>query len=74
MWYQGQLLRTVAKHSSSGTAVPHPDQFRTVLPAARLRQTNTPLGHQISAPQVARRPLSEYDTLVQRKEAACMRF
>lgn len=74
MWYQGQVLRTVTKHSTSGTAVPHPDQFRTVLPAARLRHTSTPLGHQISAPQVARRPLSEYDALVRREEAACTTF
>jgi hypothetical protein len=63
VWHQGQRVLTVTKRTRSGTCVPHPDQFRTVLPAAAARRASAPLGHQIAAPVVAQRPLSEYDRL-----------
>jgi hypothetical protein len=72
VWYQGQLLLTVAKRATSGTLVPHPDQFRAVLPAARRRPITTPLAHHVATPQVVRRPLAEYDALYQREGTACM--
>src|SRR5260221_7050835 len=60
VWQQATL---VLARTRSGTCVPHPDQFRTVLPAAAARRASVPLGHQIVAPAVAQRPLSEYDRL-----------
>lgn len=63
VWHQGQRVLAVTKRTRSGTCVPHPDQFRTVLPAAAARRASVPLGHHIAAPVVAQRPLSEYDRL-----------
>lgn len=66
MWHQGQPVLTVAKRARSGTAVPHPEQFTQVSPAAAVRtlsRDQVPLGHQIPAPSVAQRPLEEYDWL-----------
>lgn len=63
IWQQGRVVLTVTKRMRSGTCVPHPDQFRTVLPAAAARRASVPLGHQVPAPAVAQRPLSEYDRL-----------
>jgi transposase len=63
VWQHGQVVLRVSKRTRSGTCVPHPDQFRTVLPAAATRRASVPLGHQIAAPAVAQRPLSEYDRL-----------
>ena len=63
VWQQGKLVLVVTRRTRSGTCVPHPDQFRTVLPAAAARRASVPLGHQIVAPAVAQRPLSEYDQL-----------
>jgi len=63
VWHQGQVVLTVAVRTQSGTVVPHPDQFRTVVPAAAARREHVPLGHQLPAPLVAQRPLDEYDVL-----------
>jgi hypothetical protein len=63
VWHQGQVVLRVALRSQSGSVVPHPDQFRTVLPAAAARQAHVPVGHQIPAPAVTPRPLAEYDWL-----------
>lgn len=63
VWSQGRLVLTATKRPHSQEIVPHPDQFRTVLPAADQRATLVPLGHQIVAPVVARRSLAEYDQL-----------
>jgi hypothetical protein len=63
VWHQGQVVLTVAVRTHSGTVVPHPDQFRTVLPAAAARREQVPLGQQLPAPLVAQRPLDEYDVL-----------
>jgi transposase len=63
VWQQGQHLLTVAKRTQSREVVPHPDQFRTVPPAASQHRLATPLGHWVAAPQVARRALEEYDHL-----------
>jgi transposase len=63
IWQQGQIVLTVSKRARSGTCVPHPDQFRSILPAAAARRTSTPLGHLVPAPLVAQRPLGEYDVL-----------
>jgi transposase len=63
VWQHGQIVLRVSKRARSGTCVPHPDQFRAVLPAAAARRARVPLGHQIAAPTVTQRPLSEYDRL-----------
>ncbi len=63
VWHEGQTVLTVAARRQSGSVVPHPDQFRTVLPAAAARQPYMPVGHQVAAPAVTHRPLAEYDRL-----------
>lgn len=63
IWHQGQRVLRVAKRTRSGTLVPHPDQFTHLPTAAAQHRVHTPLGHQIAAPPVAQRPLSEYDRL-----------
>jgi len=59
----GQLIAELVKHPRSQDIVLHPDQFKTVLPTASLRQIVQPIGHQVSAPVVAHRPLSDYDQI-----------
>ena len=63
VWSQGRLLAELAKRALSQVTVTHPDQFRTVAPAASLRERTVPLGHQRSAPAVLTRALAEYDQL-----------
>jgi hypothetical protein len=63
VWQQGQVVLRVSHRTRRGRCVPHPDQFRSVLPAAAARQVSVPLGHQVAAPVVAQRSLSEYDRL-----------
>ena len=63
VWQHGRLLVTHTKRPQSQAIVPHPDQFRTVLPAAAQRRVAEPLGHQVAPPQVATRPLADYDRL-----------
>jgi transposase len=63
IFHQGQLIATVQKRPRSQEIVIHPDQFRDVAPAPSLRHTEKPLGHQVKAPTVAIRALSEYDQL-----------
>lgn len=63
VWQQGQVVLRVSQRTRRGTCVPHPEQFTSVLPAAAARQVSMPLGHQVAAPVVGQRPLSEYDRL-----------
>ena len=63
VWRQGQLLLDVAKRPRSGTSVPHPDQFRTVPPAAAPVPARIPLAHRVPTPVLERRALAEYDLL-----------
>jgi transposase len=63
VWSQGRLLAELAKRAQSQVTVTHPDQFRTVAPAASLRERTVPLGHQRAAPAVVTRALAEYDQL-----------
>jgi hypothetical protein len=71
VWSQGQLLAEFAKRPLSQVTVTHPDQFRTVAPAASLRQRTVPLGHQRAAPVVLTRALAEYDQLCGVEVLAC---
>jgi len=71
VWSGGQLLVELAKRALSQTHVEHPDQFRTVAPAASIRAQVVPLGHQRPAPQVMRRALAEYDQLCGVEVLAC---
>jgi hypothetical protein len=59
----GQLIAELSKHPRSQEIVLHPDQFRTVIPTASLRQVTQPIGHQVTAPIVAHRSLCEYDSI-----------
>jgi transposase len=63
VWSQGQLLAEWAKRQESQTHIEHPDQFRTVAPAASRRSQVVPLGHLRPSPQVLTRALAEYDQL-----------
>jgi transposase len=63
IWAESQVVLQVAKRARSRELVPHPEQFRTIPPAAALQRATTPLGHQVVTPMVAQRPLSEYDRL-----------
>src|SRR5437667_9483880 len=63
VWSAGRLLAELAKRPLSQSTVTHPDQFRTVAPAASLRARTIPLGHQRAAPAVVTRVLAEYDQL-----------
>jgi hypothetical protein len=63
VWSAGRLLAELAKRPLSQSTVTHPDQFRTVAPAASLRERTVPLGHQRAAPAVVTRTLAEYDQL-----------
>ncbi len=71
VWSQGHLLAELAKRPLSQVTVTHPDQFRTVAPAASLRERTVPLGHQRSAPVVVTRALAEYDQLCGVEVRAC---
>jgi hypothetical protein len=73
VWSQGQLLAELTKRPVSQVTVTHPDQFRTVAPAASLRERTVPLGHQRAAPVVVRRALAEYDQLCGVEVLACTR-
>jgi transposase len=73
VWSGGQLLVELAKRAVSQTHVEHPDQFRTVAPAASRRAQVVPLGHQRPAPQVLTRALAEYDQLCGVEVFACNR-
>jgi transposase len=63
VWSQGQLLAEWVKRQTSHTHLEHPDQFRTVAPAASRRSLVVPLGHLRPTPQVMTRALAEYDQL-----------
>ena len=63
VFYQGQLIATHQVRPRSSDIVEHPDQFQGVPPTPSLRQALRPIGHQIEAPNVAVRPLAEYDQL-----------
>jgi hypothetical protein len=64
VYHQGQLIATRCKQPRSQEIVYHPEQLAGVSPAPAIRRTDHPLGHQVEAPTVAGRPLSEYDQLV----------
>jgi transposase len=63
VWHQGQRVLTVAARCQSGQVVLHPDQFRTVAPAASAQRAHVPVGHLVPAPVVVQRPLADYDQL-----------
>ena len=63
MFHQGQLIATIRKQPRSQEIVIHPDQFRDVAPTPSLRFSEKPIGHQMPAPPVTIRSLSEYDQM-----------
>jgi len=71
IWRHGQQLAQHTLRAVSGTAVPHPDQFRTVAPAHTFRARPEPLAHLVEPAAVAQRPLSDYDRLCGVEVSAC---
>jgi transposase len=71
VWSHGQLLIELAKRAQSQEHVEHPDQFRTVAPAASRRAQVVPIGHLRPAPQVRSACLTEYDQLCGVEVLAC---
>lgn len=63
VWSAGQLVMEYSKRPHSQEIVTHPEQFRTVEPAAARHAKAIPLGHLRPAPSVATRDLAEYDAL-----------
>lgn len=63
IFYQGQLVATHQVRARSTEIVLHPQQFLGVPPTPALLQKLRPLAHQISAPAVQVRSLTEYDQL-----------
>jgi transposase len=59
----GSRIATLTKRPQSQDIVYHPDQFRTVAPASAMKVAVKPLAHQVTPPEVAQRPLGEYDRL-----------
>jgi transposase len=73
IWSGGRLVIELAKRPLYQETVTHLDQFRTVAPAASLRERTVPLGHQRPAPAVATRALAEYDQLCGVEVLSCSR-
>ncbi len=63
IFYQGQLVTTHQVRARSTEIVVHPEQWKGVPAAPSLSQKLRPLAHQIEAPAVEIRSLSEYDQL-----------
>jgi transposase len=63
VYQQGQLIATLSKQPRSQEIVFHPEQFAGVSPAPSIRRADQPVGHQVEAPTVVVRPLTEYDQL-----------
>ena len=63
VWQNGQQVAVLPKQTRTGAIVPHPAQFRDVLPAAALRRARQPLAHQHAAPVVTQRATAQYDVL-----------
>ena len=63
VYHQGQLITTLQKQPRSQEIVFHPEQFVGVSPGVSIRRPDKPLGHQVEAPTIIVRPLTEYDQL-----------
>jgi hypothetical protein len=63
VFHQGTLIATLTKCPRSQEIVYHPQQFENLTPTPPLTRRDKPLGHQVDAPVVSVRPLSEYDQL-----------
>jgi len=63
VYHQGQLITTLQKQPRSQEIVFHPEQFVGVSPGVSIRRLDKPVGHQVEAPTIIVRPLTEYDQL-----------
>ncbi len=61
VWSDGKCVFETQKRPRSQESVPHPDQWKTVASVSAQRRAPAPLGHLQPAPDVASRPLQEYD-------------
>jgi len=72
VWSAGQLVVEYSKRARSQEIVSHPEQFRTVEPAAARRAKSIPLGHLRPAPSVVKRDLAEYDQMYEVEVSPCL--
>lgn len=61
VWSGGEQVFEIEKRPQSQESVPHPDQWKTVTSVSAQKRTPVPLGHLQPGPDVAHRPLQEYD-------------
>ncbi|HJT58248.1 MAG TPA: hypothetical protein VJ761_17220 [Ktedonobacteraceae bacterium] len=61
VWSAGSQVLSLEKRPRSQESVPHAEQWTGVASVAQTRRAPTPLGRQQAAPEVASRPLVEYD-------------
>lgn len=61
VWSAGIQVFSIEKRARSQESVTHPDQWSTVASVSQTRRIPVPLGHLQPAPDVASRPLQEYD-------------
>jgi hypothetical protein len=61
VWSAGTKVLEIEKRPCSQESVVHPEQWSTVPSVAQTRRAPAPLGHQKHTPDVASRPLQEYD-------------
>lgn len=61
VWSAGTRVLEIEKRPRSQESVTHPEQWSGVASVSETRRAPAPLAHQKPAPEVASRPLSEYD-------------
>ncbi len=61
IWSEGKRILEIEKRPRSQESVPHPHQWKTVASVSAQRRAPAPLGHLQPVPDVANRPLQEYD-------------
>jgi len=61
IWSETRCVFTIAKRPRSQETISHPDQWKGVPSVSAARVPSTPLGHLEAAPEVASRPLGDYD-------------
>jgi transposase len=61
VWSAGTQVIAIEKHPRSQESGAHPEQWNGVASVSQQRRAPTPLGHQKQMPDVASRPLQEYD-------------
>jgi Mu transposase-like protein len=61
VWSAGHQVFEIEKRPRSQDSVPHAEQWKTVASVSATHRAPAPVGHLQPAPDVASRPLQEYD-------------